>query len=331
VRPRSRSPLRVALLLVLALAGGGLGGRADAARAATGDGSPVVVGPDGSSPQYQGFAGPFSVDFSDAPTGTYSCRVEQAGATVASCGDQFVWDGTGGGQHAFRTSVVPPGASTFVLHQESFEFPDTTLGFTVRGYGRPTCSVSVPQDVRVDADEEIVTGRLTAGCTAAHATYASWEVEHVTRGFRSWMTFDHTTTDRFSFFGADPLGTYLVDPLTATNAAADDIAQNTPRIEVRLDSRLTLRSHRSGSRVELTARFTRFVRGANRFGGWAHRPVTFAERSCGTCAWKRLSLRRTDSHGQVRLGLRAHRVRAYRVTAGGAALVWAPYPRYTRR
>lgn len=319
-----RSLLVVPLLVVLLAAPAG----------AAGEGSPVVLGPPSSTPQYAGFDGPFDVDFSNAPpSGGYTYWVQDESAVVVGTKHAITWDGSGSAEQLLTTEAIDDaGTYTFVVHQDTDEVPNGTLTFTVRAGARPACSLALPRVLRVGTGQEKVVGRLGTDCAAAHVTYASWDVYRVGGGFLESLQFPARSTDSFSFFATkDRLGSYVAIPNTATNPAGDDFRRNSPRIDVRLDSRLALRTHRTGRHVTLSSTLTKYLPGANRYGAWAQRPVTFSYRTCGTCAWHRLAVRRTDRHGDAVLRLRTTKVRGYRVTAGGTAVVWAPHPRYGRR
>ncbi|MFL6062234.1 MAG: hypothetical protein ACJ72E_13450 [Marmoricola sp.] len=300
-------------------------------------GSPSVFSPDLSSPQYQGFHGPFGVEFVNAATGSYACHVEVGGVLVVSCADEYAWDGTGSSEHLFTVPALAPSEDyVFVVHEASNATPDVRVPFTVRAGAQPTCTVLLPSVVRVGRDQTPVGARLAPDCAAASVQQPSWDVYRVAGPFVESLQFDGTTRDSFSFFARRyATGTYFARPTdSAHNAGSDSIRQNTPRVDVRLDSRLVLRTHRDGRKVTLTSTLTRYFphrRTFGAFGAWTKRPITFSFRTCGTCAWHRLAVRRTDRHGDVVVRLRTAKVRGYRVTAGGTTVVWAPHPRYGRR
>ncbi len=320
-------------LVVLAAAGTLVLGTLSAATA-TGTSTPQIVSPVSSVPKYAGFKGPYTVDFSRSPAGTYRYTVTSSDDVLVGDGE-YQWTGADPETvNLFTATALPAGTYVFRVHETSEPspaVPDATLSFTVRPGAQPRCSVGVPRAVRVNSGEERVLGRLATNCAAAQVTYASWEIRHVTRGLRNLMTFDRTTRDTFSFFGPDPLGTYVVTPVTAINAASDDIRQNAPRIDVRLDSRLTLSAQRAGRFVTLGSASTVFARSANRFRARPGNRVTLSSRTCRTCAWRPLITKTTGPRGRVSFRVRAPATRDYRVNAAATPTVWAPYPKFARR
>lgn len=290
---------------------------------------PAIDSPQSSDLLYQGYRGPFLVDFSKAPPATYTYTVttDPGGETVSTA--PYDWSGSGSSQVYLEVSPLPQGSYVFEItdgagHQDS-------VSFTVRG-PQPRCSVIVPARVRVNAPEALITGRLAADCAQAGVTYASWDIDHVTAGFVSLLRFNGTTRDVWKYGAfSDPLGTYRAVPTTATSSTGDRILLNSPTTTIRLASRLSATAGRAGGVVTLKGSATRYVPTSLAFRGWTGRPVVIWVRGCAGCAWRRLAVRTTDRSGHFVFRARTARVRSYRVVVAGGPNVWAPAPISVRR
>lgn len=295
---------------------------------------PVITSPTPADPLYEGFAGPFVVDFANTPavetTYDYSViRTSGGGDSVVSGPHAFNWSGSGP-PHPLYTAPLPAGTG-YRFEITDHDGHEATLDFTVRPGPAPTCDVLVPSRVRVNAPVERVPAPLAPGCAALDTVYATWNIEHVTDGFAEVLVYEQTSTDTWSVYDDEPTGTYLVLPKGARAADLDDVPQNTTRSVVRRDSRVTLSGSRSGRYVTLRARLTRYVPRADGFRAWGKRAVTVSYRTCRTCAWHRLSTRTTDRDGRTTFRFRAAKVREYQVRAAGTSRIWAPRPDRLRR
>lgn len=314
----------ITTLALLALPVGGAG--------AAEPGSPLITSPTPSDPLYEGFDGPFVVDFAEAEPAeyTYSVTRSTGGGQVTVFGpESYLWTGSGAPPH-LTTAPLPAGTGY------RFEITDgagheATLDFTVRSGTAPTCDVLVSSQVRVNAPVERIPARLAAGCAALDTVYATWNIEHATDGFAEVLVYEQTSTDTWTLYDDEPTGTYLVLPKGARAGDLDDVPQNSTRSVVRRDSRVALSGSRSGRYVTLEARLTRYVPGADGFRAWRKRAVTVSYRTCPTCAWQRLGARTTDRTGRTTYRFRAAKVRDYRVRAAGTSRVWAPRPDRLRR
>lgn len=325
-RPGRRPARAVGAALLVALTAGLV-----PAAHAVGTGDPVIDNPTSSDVHYQGYRGPFLVDFSNAPAATYTDTVttDPGGQSVSQSG--YVWDGANpaDGQVELSVSALAQGSYQFTITDNAGH--QASLPFTVRG-PQPKCSVLVPARVRVNAPEALITGRLATNCAQAGVTYASWDIDHVTAGFVSLLRFNASTHDVWKYGAfSDPLGTYRAVPTVATSNTDDQILQNSPTTTIRLASRLSATAVRRDRVVVVSGVVTRYVPTALAFRGWAGRPVTVWVRTCSTCAWRRLAVRTTDAHGRFVLRTRTAQVRRYRVVVAGGPNVWAPAPVTVRR
>jgi len=326
-----RPGLRVlAVALVTVLAGAVLAAVPLSGAGAAGDGDPVITSPTGTKPLYDGFTGPYVVDFGNAPDGDYLYRVQHAGEDPVVEGT-FTANGTG--SHSFTLAALPPrDAYTFAIEDDETGDYQDTVTFEVRAGAQPRCSVVTQSSLRVNTAEEVVWGRLSSNCSAAHIQYASWDVKNLSRGtYVNSLAYEGTTKDYWTYFDGQPLGTYVAKPVVVFNAAADDILQNAPRTVVRLDSRLSFSASRSGQYVTLSTSLRKYSRSANTFGPWGKHAIALSSRNCSTCAWTHFHTQSTSSSGRASYRFKATSVREYRVTSGGTTSIWAPYPHYEKR
>ena len=296
---------------------------------AVSNGKPVITSPSSTAKHYDGYTGPFVVDFSAAPKGSYHYEVTGPSAAPLDSGPHE-WAGSGPSTYSFTTAPLPPGTGYTFTITDGAGHTDS-LAFAVRAGTQPHCSLRVPWAIRVNAAEKPVVGRLGADCTDANVGYASWDVFDQGGGYASTLLFEGVTQNSWTYFDNGPLGTYTSRPNTATNAADDDILQNTPRTVVRLASRVVLTGSRAGSYLTLRALLTRYAPYPNAFRAWRGRSVVLSYRTCGSCAWHRLAERTTNRQGRISVRFRARNTRTYRATALGTSTTWAPYPDRLRR
>ncbi len=331
--PRRPGPRAAVFALATALAGGVLATLPLSGAAGAGDGNPQIISPSGVEPLYEGFTGPYVVTFNSAPAGDYSYRVQHTPpGQEPVVDDAGTFPSTGAGKQAFTLAGLPPRDEyTFVIEDDQTGEHRSAVTFEVRAGAQPRCSVLVPSTVRVNTAEEIVYGRLAPNCTAAHIERAAWDVKNLSRGTNvNTLAFYGNFKDFWKFFDAQPLGAYVMKPVEAANAAADDIVQNAPRTEVRLDSRFSFSASRVGSYVTLRVSVRKYSRSANTFGPWGKHAVALSYRTCDTCAWTHFHTVTTSLSGSASYRFRAPIARVYRVTSGGTSTYWAPYPHYER-
>lgn len=328
-RPRAAG-LRVAIVLAAVVLAGlpVSGARAD------GDGNPVVLSPVNNQVLYEGFTGPYRVDFGNAPAGAYTYRLMRTPVgeepVVVASGTFPATTSTG--TVAFTLAGLDPApAYRFVIEDDATGDHQDSVTFEVRAGAQPRCSVVVPSTLRVNTAEEVVYGRLSSNCTAAHIDYASWDVKNLARGtYVNSLQYDGNFKDSWKFFDAQPLGVYVVTPVDVFNTGGDDIVQNQPRTEIRLDARFSFSATRDGAYVTLRPALRKYSRTANAFGPWGKRAVALSYRTCSTCPWTYLKTVTTTLSGSASYRFRAPTGRTYRVTSGGTSTYWAPYPNYLR-
>ena len=321
-----RGPLAagvVALLLALV-------GLSPAAHAAL-TGSPVIVSPTSTDALYEGYTGPFEIDFSAAPAATYGYAVfsDPVGGTPKVVGSPrtVTWTGSGGD---VQLHVSPLGADDHLRFKiTDHAGHEAELPFRVRSGPAPRCALVVPTRVHVAAPVVKVPGRLNSTCAELDTRSADWKVTHAGQVL-DYYRFAANTTDTWSVFDSDPMGRYAILPLSARSGAPADVPQNSPSVQVRRDSRLGLGGNRTGSKVTLRTTLSKYSPAADGFRPWASTHVVLAYRSCSTCAWQPLRTLTTNLHGQASWTFAASRARDYRVTSAGTSSVWAALPRYQR-
>lgn len=323
----SRSHLVVvATTLLLAVAG-------LAPAQAVGTGNPAVVQVGETAQHYDGFTGPFVVSFEDAPKGSYSWSVttEPPDGTPRRIRGPFTytWTGSGANPH-FEVAGLEPG-KYYRFHVGDNAGHAAVRAFVVSTGKPPSCSIVLPNHVRMGATSKKLTATLAANCAAADTEYASWQADHSKAGFAQTFVFDRTTSRTWRLYDDEPTGLYVISPNRATTTDDVHLPQNTRRMIVRLDARLALSASRSGAYVTVRSSLTRYSPEANRFRAWAGRRVTLSYRTCATCAWHALTKQSTNASGRTSYRFRAATARTYRATVGGTSTTWAAVPKQTRR
>lgn len=294
---------------------------------AVGTGNPVIEPLSGA--HYNGFNGPFVVDLENAPIATYDYYVEKApSGDLVGSKKQYVFNGAFA-KPQLRVSALAPGAYTFYVTDNAGH--EANLPFTVSTGTPPTCAIVLPATVRMKARSFLVNARLNSTCIALHTTYAAWEARHPVGGFAEAFIFSGTTTDTWRIYDDERTGVYTVRPNSAKNSSNETLPQNTARLVMKLDSRISLTGSRSGSYVTLRTKSIRYSPSANRFKTWSKRTVVLAYRTCSTCGWKRLKVRTTNRYGVTSYRFKAVKARQYRATAAGTSTTWAPRPDYLTR
>ena len=118
-------------------------------------------------------------------------------------------------------------------------------------YAGGSCSISVPSRVAVKAPFQRIPGKLASNCAASGADYAAWDIYHPRYGLSSLFIMDGTSSDNWDFYDFEHLGVYSVEPDAAWDADFNDLSQNFAKIDVRLNSKYTFSTSRSGNYVTL--------------------------------------------------------------------------------
>jgi len=321
-RTRARYP---ALGLLLLLGGLLLPSTAHA----VGTGNPTIRTPEVGAALYSGYTGPFVVGFDDAPLTTYQYSViaDPDGAATVVRGPVVYQRDADNGDHQFTVGALPADDYRFLITDNAGH--ETYRDFTVRSGSAPKCSLLVPPRVRVNAPRVTVIGRLSSTCAALHTATADWKVTRPGQVY-DYYRFDQNTTDTWSLYDTDPLGSYSIRPLSARSSDFTEVPQNTPTVVARRDSRLVLGGSRSGSHVTLRTSLSYYSASTNAFRPWSAKYVVLAYRTCSSCSWHQLRTLTTDSTGHASYRLQTSQTREYRVRASGTSVVWAPLSAYKR-
>ncbi|MCZ4500589.1 MAG: hypothetical protein JWQ74_3144 [Marmoricola sp.] len=300
---------------------------------AVGTGDPEVVAVGETAKHYSGFTGPFVVSFENAPKGSYSYYVatDPPGGTTRVIRGPFRYTWTGSGANPqFKVASLEPGAH-YRFHVGDKAGHAADVPFAVSSGTPPSCSIVLPNHVRVKATSEKLIATLAPNCKAAGTGYASWQADHAKAGFAQTFIFDGSTRRSWRLYDDEPTGLYVISPNSAKTKGNVHLPQNTRRMIVRLDSRVAISARRSGSWVTVATSLRRYSPGLNRFGTWAGHEVTLSYRTCPTCSWHTLKTQKTTSKGRTSYRYRAPKARMYRVTSHGTSTTWAPVEKRVHR
>lgn len=191
-----------------------------------------------------------------------------------------------------------------------------------------TCSLVPPATVTIEAPYTKISARLDDDCLRNDAFRADWEMIH-----RYWgpvrdvfgdglrFSFDYSTTGSLRFFDTERLGTYDLGPVSAQDTSFRHLQQNRPSMVVRLGSRLSLTSSRSGSYVTLNAAARRYSPSHQRFTYWQSKPVALQYRT-SSGAWKTFKTVTTNAQGVSTHRFTVSSKRSYRAVTADQTNSW---------
>ncbi|AWB92663.1 hypothetical protein [Aeromicrobium chenweiae] len=193
-----------------------------------------------------------------------------------------------------------------------------------------SCSISLPSKVRVDAPFERIKASLKSDCRESNTQYASWDVVHPRTGFASIFIFDGATTDNWDFYSWENVGTFTVEPSSAWDYDYNDVGQNTRTIAVRFNSRLGLKTSRSGKKVTIKATATRYST-SDTYRPWKGVKVGIYAKSKASGKWKKIKTRKTNSKGVATYKFKRSSKRYYQVRTSDISSTWGRTSSTTRR
>ena len=185
-----------------------------------------------------------------------------------------------------------------------------------------TCSVNIASKLVVDSPFERFPATLAANCASSGTEYASWDIRHSYYGPTDMLIFDASSTDYWEFYDWEDLGTHYVEPSFSYDSNYDDVLQNTRTVSVRLGSRTSLTSSRSGSYVTLNTTLTRYRPNDAGFRAWGGRPVSLQFRTCSTCTWTTFKTGSTNSLGKASYRFSSSRAKYYRAITPDMSTTW---------
>jgi hypothetical protein len=191
-----------------------------------------------------------------------------------------------------------------------------------------TCSLVPPGKVTIEAPYTKISARLDDDCIREGVYRADWEMIHrywgpnrdvFGRGLR--FGFYYSTTAFMRFFDTERLGTYDLAPITAQDRLSRHLQQNRPTMVVRLGSRLSLTSSRSGSYVTLSAAARRYSPTYGRFAYWQNKSVALQYKTA-TGSWKTFKTVTTSSKGVSAHRFKVTSKRSYRAVTADQTNSW---------
>lgn len=197
-----------------------------------------------------------------------------------------------------------------------------------QAYG--SCSVSVPSEVAITSPYREITAKFSSGCLN-YAETASWDVVHPTQGLEDFIWFEGESTYAMDWYDWSPLGRYTVRADGAYDYEWDEMTQNSTTMTVKLGSRTSVSSSRSGSTVTLKSTATRYSPNHERYRAWSGATASLQKKTCSSCSWSTVKSARTNSSGAVTLKSSAPGARYWRVVTSDSSTTWGRASSTTRR
>jgi hypothetical protein len=188
------------------------------------------------------------------------------------------------------------------------------------------CKVSVPSKISITSPYKEVTVKFSGSCTSDG--WAAWDVVHPTQGLVNMLLFDSdsylnsSTSQKMAVYDWDPRGTWNVRPEGAwRNSTFDELQQNTISTKVKVGTRVSLSSSRSGSYVTLVAKPTYYSPSASAFRASKSTTVSFySQRSDGT--WKLRKTAASNSKGVATVKISAGTTQRWKATVAEGSGRW---------
>ena len=190
-----------------------------------------------------------------------------------------------------------------------------------------TCSIIAPSAVSIEAPYTKISARLDEACVRNGAYTATWQVVHrywgpaTDLGDRLYFNFHYATTGSLRFFDFEHLGTYDLEPYSAQGTYSYHLTQNRPKMVLRLGSRLSLTSSRSGTSVTLRAEARRYTPNREGFASWQSKPVALQYRT-SSGAWKTFKTVTTNAQGVSTHRFTVSSKRSYRAVTADQTNSW---------
>lgn len=123
-----------------------------------------------------------------------------------------------------------------------------------------SCNVTVPSKVWVTSPYKAITAKFSSGCLN-YADFAVWDVMHPTQGWEDSIYYDGAdgrSRQVMDWYDWSPVGTYTVRADDAWDDNYDYMSQNSPKMTVKLGSRMSVSSSRAGRYVTVKGTATRY-------------------------------------------------------------------------
>lgn len=191
------------------------------------------------------------------------------------------------------------------------------------GSSAGSCGISVPSKVSVYSPYRSITATFSSGCVINGALSAWWEIVHPTQGYQGAFHYDGTSmTDVQDWYDFSPLGTYKIRPELAYDDNYDDMIQNTRYMTVKLGSRMSASSSRSGNYVYVSGGAARYSPSAGTFRAWPYTKVVLRKKSCSSCSWSYVKSGTTNRYGKVRLSTYSSGTRYWQIATVDSSNTW---------
>lgn len=202
------------------------------------------------------------------------------------------------------------------------------LADDVKPYG--TCSLTVPNAVRIVRTGTAIPVRLTGGCTLRTDFLAGWYVGDY-EDPADYIFFGQTTTGAWQAFAFTPLGVRTWMPDGAVDEDDHSYLQNSPRTTVKVGSWAGAWTSRVGAKVTVNTQIVRYSTAYDVTFPWASKTGIIQYRPTGARSWTNLKQVTTNSSGTASYTYTSSAKRDYRVVYGEATYVWgATSPTVTR-
>lgn len=193
-----------------------------------------------------------------------------------------------------------------------------------------TCTISVPSTVSVTKPYRTITATYSSGCRK-YADEAWWDVVHPRQGPVDFFDFEGTSKQTIDWYDWNPRGTYTVRAAGAWDDDFTKMTQNSPKMTVKLGSKLGISTSRSGSYVTVRGTATRYTPTWERFRSWSGASVSLYSKSCSSCSWKRVTTTKTNSTGKVTVKTKASSARYWKITTASSSNTWGKTSATLRR
>lgn len=194
-----------------------------------------------------------------------------------------------------------------------------------------SCSISVPSKVSVYSHYREITAKYSAGCRT-YGEWGWWSVVHPTQGPIQTFTYeDGISSESVDWYDFLPTGTYKVRPEGAFDHDYDNLPQNSTTMTIKLASRTSASSTRSGRYVTVKGTAKRYSPGAGGYRPWSGAKASLQMKSCSSCSWKYVKSGTTNGSGVVAMKAYASTSRYWRVVTSDTSSTWGRASSYTKR
>ncbi len=192
-----------------------------------------------------------------------------------------------------------------------------------------SCGVSVPSKVSVYSPYRTVTASFSKGCSNAESAW--WSVVHPTQGPFEVFDYEGRYSQSAEWYDWNPTGTYSVRPGGAYDHNWNGMTQNSPKMTVKLGSRMSGSSSRAGRYVTVKGTATRYSPYAGTYRAWSGAKVSLRQKSCSSCSWKWVKSGTTNRYGRVSIKTYASTSRYWQIATTDSSTTWGKASSTLRR